>query len=154
MSNLYGAKCHLCSHLTGPTHDRAPDIWPLQEVTECDRCIFCQEEAFGRFLIEHTTEDDFGADILAASRAFRDGRAHPLIAKLRAECLAIEEEEPDYLNSPEFMDWIQCQETAVKIGIGFFQEILPLDDETAEKGVRALMARWAKADITLEWNRE
>lgn len=84
----YGAKCHRCACLLGPTHDVEP-AWPVT-YGECANCEFCQENALMRAL-KSAGPDLFSPEVRDALSAFRRGEPHPLIDQLRAEIQAIEE---------------------------------------------------------------
>lgn len=86
---LYGSKCHLCTHLDGPTH-KVDATWPVPD-DDCPDCIFCQEASFWGMLIRWAgTERTFDPETRAALDAFRQGRPHPLIDQLRAEVQLID----------------------------------------------------------------
>ena len=93
----YGAKCHRCAHIK---HGNEP-VEVIGELAslECPTCSFCAEHALHRLLMESGGLDLFDPDTRAAVHAFRDGKDHPLLDQLRAECLLIEEENkgPEYV---------------------------------------------------------
>lgn len=63
----------------------------------------------------------------------------------------------DLLNSPEMLDWIECQETAVAVMRDAFVGVPPgMPPETAERVARGLLARLAANDpsIIVAWNRD
>lgn len=83
---LYGAKCHVCAHMTGPTHDVEPIAWLW---VKCKRCEFCQHRALIQALRDYG-DDIFSPAIRQATADFLAGRPNPIIDQLRAEIQAIE----------------------------------------------------------------
>lgn len=84
----YGAKCHLCAHLDHREYSVEPQPW-LGTVT-CPTCDECQAEALHNVISAHGGIDLFDAETRAAVRAFKVGNPHPIIARLRWECQALE----------------------------------------------------------------
>ena len=82
--NLYGHKCHICTHLDGPTH-KVEATWPVPD-DDCPDCSFCQEASFWGMLIRWAgAERAFSHETRTALAAFRKNEPHPLIDQLRAE---------------------------------------------------------------------
>lgn len=82
-TKLYGAKCHICSHLTGSTHEVEPGPWPMTGM-QCADCGFCQQDIVTRVLREDESIGLFDPAVRRAVDDLLSGRANPLIDQLKA----------------------------------------------------------------------
>ena len=100
MSNeTYGAKCFRCAHLEH-RGEQSVEPQPWLGKVKCEDCDFCQEEALHTLIVGHGGIDLFDSETRAATKAFMKGEPHPLVDRLRWECLALDDQTVEVLGEP------------------------------------------------------